>query len=241
MEPLYIVFVVLIGIGAGFIQRTSGFGLSIFAMLFLPLFMPSQTAAASIATLLSAAPTTYNAIRYRKNVSFKTVLPMMAAAAVTIPVAAYFSSKVSGDLFKILLGSVMILLSLYFLFLGKRIKIRPTAVNGVISGSISGVLHGLFSTGGPPAVLYLTNATSENITYFATIQLYFCLTNIYAIATRIILNQIDLQVLLYSLIGIVGCFIGDFIGKLVFNKLNAQTLKTIIYIGMIISGIVMFF
>ena len=120
MNWWHALFLVLIGCGAGFVQRASGFGLSIFAMLFLPHFLPTHTAAASIATLFSAGTTTYNALRYRKNIAFKTALPMMAAAVVTIPVAVYFSSMVSGDVFKILLGSALILLSLYFLFIRQK-------------------------------------------------------------------------------------------------------------------------
>ena len=41
--------------------------------------------------------------------------------------------------------------------------------------------------------------------------------------------------------GVAGCLVGDFIGKKVFDKLDSDKLKKIIYIGMIISGIVMFF
>ena len=44
-----------------------------------------------------------------------------------------------------------------------------------------------------------------------------------------------------ALIGIVGCMIGDFAGRLVFEKLDAKKLKYVIYAGMIISGIVMLF
>lgn len=66
MEPLHIFFLVIIGIGAGFVQRVSGFGLGIFAMMFLPHFMPSHTAAATISTLFSCVTSTYNAVRHRK-------------------------------------------------------------------------------------------------------------------------------------------------------------------------------
>ena len=45
-------YLVLIGIGAGFVQRVSGFGLGIFAMMFLPYFTPTPVAA-TISTLFS--------------------------------------------------------------------------------------------------------------------------------------------------------------------------------------------
>ena len=141
MELWQIVLLVLIGMGAGFVQRVSGFGLGIFSMIFLPHFMPTHTAAAAISSLFSCFTSTYNAIRYKKNIEFKTVLPMIAAAAISIPVAVYLSSIISGGTFKILLGSVLIILSLYFLFFNKHIKIRPKVSNGVIAGTMGGILY----------------------------------------------------------------------------------------------------
>ena len=236
MEYLYLI---LVGFGAAFVQRVSGFGLGIFAMMFLPHFLPSHTAAATISCLFSCYTTTSNSIRYRKNVAYKTAIPMLVAALISIPVAVYFAAKVEARLFEILLGSVLIILSVYFLFFNKKISIKPTPLNGVIAGTLGGALNGLFSTGGPPAVLYLTSATPDNITYFATIQFYFCLTNIYATANRAINGLVTADLLLYAAVGIVGCLAGDLLGRLVFDKLDAKKLKYIIYIGMIISGVMM--
>lgn len=236
MEYLYLI---LVGFGAAFVQRVSGFGLGIFAMMFLPHFLPSHTAAATISCLFSCYTTTSNSIRYRKNVAYRTAIPMLVAALISIPVAVYFAAKVEARLFEILLGSVLIILSVYFLFFNKKISIKPTPLNGVIAGTLGGALNGLFSTGGPPAVLYLTNATQDNVTYFATIQFYFCLTNIYATANRAINGLVTADLLLYAAVGIVGCLAGDLLGRLVFDKLDAKKLKYIIYIGMIISGVMM--
>jgi uncharacterized membrane protein YfcA len=238
MEYLYLI---LVGFGAAFVQRVSGFGLGIFAMMFLPHFLPSNTAASTISCLFSCCTTTFNSIKYRKNIAFKTALPMLVAAMIPIMIAIYFSAKVSADVFKILLGSVLVILSIYFLFFNKRIRIKPTPLNGVIAGTISGVLNGLFSTGGPPAVLYLTSATPDNITYFATIQFYFCLTNLFATANRAISGLITVDLLIYAAVGFIGCLAGDFLGRKVFDKLDAQKLKYIIYISMIISGVLMLF
>ncbi len=241
MNLWHVLFLVLIGIGAGFVQRVSGFGLGIFAMVFLPHFMPSHTDAAAISSLFACMTATYNAIQHRKNVKYKIVIPMICAALISIPIAVHFSSIVSGNLFKILLGTVLIALSLYFLFFNKHIRIKPNLTNGVIAGALGGTLGGLFSTGGPPAVLYISSATTDNIAYFATIQFYFCFTNLYATTMRAVNGIIDVNILIYAMIGMVGCMTGDFIGKFVFDKLNSNKLKLIIYIGMIISGIVMFF
>ena len=107
-----------VSIGAGFVQRVSGFGLGIFSMIFLPHLMPTQTVAA-MSSVLSSLTSSYNAIRYRKNIVFRTAFPMICAALISIPVAVHFSQKVSADIFHILLSIVLILLSVYFLFFYK--------------------------------------------------------------------------------------------------------------------------
>ena len=234
------IFLILIGMGAGFVQRVSGFGLGIFAMVFLPHFMPAQSAAA-ISCLFSCVTSSYNAIRYRRNIVYRTALPMVAAALITIPLAVFFAKRISGNGFQLLLGVVLILLSLYFLVFNHRVKIAPTARNGFLAGAVGGTLNGLFSTGGPPVVLYLSCATTNKEVYFATIQFYFCFTNIYAIIMRGVNGILTKDAVIYAAIGLVGCMAGDALGKRVFHKLNGEMLKRIIYIGMIVSGIVMFF
>ena len=241
MSLPHCVLLIAICIGAGFIQRVSGFGLGIFVMMFLPHFLPSHRAAVAISSLFSCATSTYNAIRYRKRIAYKTVLPMVIATLVCIPVAVHYAHAVSGKIFQILLGTVLILMSLYFLFFHKRVKLKPSIPNGILAGALGGTLNGLFSTGGPPAVLYLSTATVDNITYFATIQFYFCISNLYATAMRAISGGIDSYILLCAAIGMIGCMAGDRIGKRVFDKLDSDKLKQIIYIGMIVSGIILFF
>ncbi|MBQ2863736.1 MAG: hypothetical protein IJE84_06120 [Clostridia bacterium] len=90
---------------------------------------------------------------------------MLCTALVTIPVAVYFSSVVSGRIFSVLLGVVLIALSTYFLFFFDRIKLRPTLSGALATGAVSGVLGGLFSTSGPPVVLYLSYSRGESNSY----------------------------------------------------------------------------
>lgn len=240
MNLSHAVFLILIGLGAGFVQRVSGFGLGIFAMVFLPHFLQTHTAA-SISSLFSCVTSTDNALRYRKNIAYKTALPMAGTALISIPIAVHFASVVSGQVFQLLLSAVLIALSLFFLFFHKRIQMRPNVPNGMLAGVLSGTLSGLFSTGGPPAVLYLSSATVDNLTYFATIQFYFSFTNLYATAMRALNGMIHADTLLYAAIGLIGCMTGDQLGRIVFDKLDSNKLKRIIYIGMIISGIMLLF
>lgn len=239
MDTLTIVSFVAVGFGAGFIQRVSGFGLGIFAMLFLPYLMDEPAAATAVSCLLSCGTNTYNTIKYRKDISYKSIIPLVAASLVSIPIAIHYSILVPADIFKIMLGIVLILISIYLLFFDMKVSIRPSLRNGIVAGALGGTLSGLFSTGGPPVVLYLTYATNGKMEYFAGLQFYFCLTNIYATVIRVINGVITTKVLIASAIGLAGCMAGDLLGRLVFDKLDGVKLKKIIYAGMIISGILM--
>jgi len=238
VNMLHALLLIPIGIGAGFIQRVSGFGLGIFAMLFMPYFMPAG-AAAAVSCLFSCGTSTYNGLRYRKHVSFKTLLPLLCAALAVIPVAVGLSAGVPERQMKALLGVFLIALSIYFLFFSQRVHIRPTVLNGVVFGGVGGFLNGLFSTGGPPVVLYLVHAAPDKLVYFATIQFYFAVTNIYSTAVRVLNGILTPAVLVFAAVGLVGCAIGDRLGAKVFDRLNSDRVKQVVYVGMIISGVLM--
>lgn len=231
--------ILLVSATGGFIQRVTGFGFGIFVMMFFPYVMHTHTSAAAVSTIVSCILSIYNVVIYRTKTPYKKIIPLIAAALVTIPIAVRFSVMVSGDVFKKVLGIVLIALSFYFLFFSSRIKMKPTVKNGVIAGGLGGLLTGLFSTGGPPVVLYLMNSLTDNIMYFASTQFYFGLTGIYSTLVRFFNGIITLEVVTYSVIGLIGSLIGNFVGRHIFDKLNGQKLRQLIYFGMIISGVVM--
>ena len=230
---------IIICVGGSFVQRVSGFGFGIFVMLFFPYLMPTHADAAAVSSLLSLATSLYNAIRERKHLQFKLMVPMLCAALITIPLAISYSKSAPQTVMKALLGIVLIGLSIYFLFFSKRIHIRPTAANSFIAGALGGTLGGLFSTGGPPTVVFLLHATSDKLVYFATIQMYFALTNLYSNVVRVFNGIITRDILINVVIGSFGCFIGNQIGARTFDKLDGEKLKKVIYMGMIISGVLM--
>ena len=234
-----ILALVAVGAGAAFIQRVSGFGSGIFSMLFLPYLFGNTVTAAAVSGMWSCATTVFNAIRHRKNIQFKLILPILIPAMIMVTLSVQFSKKVPAEAMMIVLGSVLILLSLYFLLFSQKIHLKPSIPAGVAIGTTGGVLSGLFSTGGPPVVLYLSGIIQDKDIYFATIQGYFAITDLYGVGTRVFSGIITWQVLLLAAIGWIGSLTGNILGGLVFDKLNAQRLKQIIYIGMIVSGILM--
>ena len=88
-------------------------------------------------------------------------------------------------------------------------------------------------------VLYLIHATTDNLTYFATIQVYFAITNVFATVNRFVNGIIDAKVLLLAAVALIGTFLGNALGGKVFDRLDADRLRKAVYIGMLLSGVLM--
>ena len=69
------------------------------------------------------------------------------------------------------------LLSISFLLFSQKLRLKASVPGGIAIGTVGGVLSGLFSTGGPPVVLYLSSIVSNKYIYFATIQGYFAINS----------------------------------------------------------------
>ena len=171
---------------ATFVQRVCGFGMGIVAILLLPLMSPSYSLPAAVTNACSAFSASYLAVKYRKNAVVRLVPPVLCGSFVMTFLTVRFSRGASLDTLRILLAVMLILMSLWFLFLSKKITIQPKVRNGVIAGGLGGIMNGLFATGGPPVVVFFLGATATHAAYFATIQTYFAFNNIYASAIRIL-------------------------------------------------------
>lgn len=220
------------------IQSISGFGFAIFMMSVIPNVMPYSVSAA-VSGLLSMSTNAANVTRYRKYIDWKQILyPTIGYFAISFLVVSFLAGK-SDTLLKRILGGVLVLLSIYFLFFSSSIHIQPTPRNGLIAGGLSGVLGGLFSMSGPPMVVYMLSTGKEKEEYLGTIQVYFFLTNLYTAVLRAINGMITLQVVELALVGAVFSGTGFLIGVRLLRRIDAVTLKKIIYGFMAVSGLSM--
>ena len=77
--PENLLYITLLAAGASFVQRTIGFGFGIFIMTALPFLMPSYGEAVTLSGLLSLTSATVVMVKYLKFVSWKWLLPVIAA------------------------------------------------------------------------------------------------------------------------------------------------------------------
>lgn len=94
--PENILYIILLASGASFVQRTIGFGFGIFIMTALPFLMPSYGEAVTLSGLLSLTSATVVMLKYIKFVTWKRMLPMVAAFVVFSSIAICLLDRIEG-------------------------------------------------------------------------------------------------------------------------------------------------
>ena len=232
-------FIFFLAIIASFIQRVSGFGFGIFVMMFFPFFLPSYGESVMLSGLLAGSTALMIAIRNRKYIRWRLMGLVTFSNVLFSFVATEYMRSLSNDVLKQCLGVVLILISLYFLFgegrMGRIFKSKPAQVT---IGSVSGVMGGMFAMPGPPLVLYCISTLEDKREYVTTLQAFSVVFNLFYTAFRFKAGFYSDDTWLWWVIGLVGTMIGSSLGSRCFELISNRTLKLLVYVLMIISGIV---
>lgn len=236
-ETLSLIF--LLSACAAFVQRVSGFGFGIFIMMFLPYIMPSYNEAVALSGLLSGSTALFILLRNFKYVRWgKIPVVLLFNASVSVFIVSFMAS-VSGELLCRCLGAALILLSLYFLIYGGRVRLSfHTWWSKALVGLFSGVMGSMFAMPGPPVVLYGVNAISDKKEYMATMQAFWLLFNIVYLFLRSGGGYYTSDTPLCWVVGLAGVSLGLLAGARCFSIIGAAMFRKIVYALMILSGMV---
>ena len=230
----------LLAAGASFIQRTIGFGFGIFIMTALPFLMPSYAEAVTLSGLLSLTSATVVMIQYVKFVTWKRLLPMVGAFVVFSTAAIFLLDRIEGPAMRQILGIMLIFLSFYFSFFKEKLQrfIRPTKGWLLGTGSVSGIMGGLFGMHGPPVVLYLVVSEPSKDHYMGMIQTYAVVTNITMLIVRAWNGYVTPTVGATYLYALGGLAIGVLAGNWAFKRIPSRLFTYIVYAYICISGLI---
>ena len=228
----------LLAVGASFVQRTVGFGFGIFIMTALPFLMPSYAEAVTLSGLLSLTSATAVMVQYVRYVTWKRLLSMVAAFTVFSTFAIMMLDKIEGPAMRTILGIMLIILSLYFGFFKEKLqkRIKPTTGWLLGTGSVSGIMGGLFGMHGPPVVLYLVVSEPSKNHYRGMIQTYAVITNLTMLVVRAYNGYVTPAVGTSYIYALGGLAIGIFAGNWAFKRIPNRLFTYIVYAYIGISG-----
>lgn len=237
---LQYVLICAVTVLAGLSQGVCGFGAGILMMMVLPLFFPISRAA-GISGTVSLMLTLMMTLRYRKHLSIKKIpLPLIFYAGFSA-LAIHFAPMVDQQLMKRMFGVFLILLTLYHFLLSKKQVKEWSLPLCMAAWAFSGACSGLFSVGGPLMVLYFLSHTDSKEEFLGTTELLFFINLVSSTYLRAKSGIITAQLLPLIALCVVCVALGLFIANKIVERINGERLKSIVYIGVGISGIINLF
>jgi len=235
---LIILIVILVAMLGSFVQASSGFGYAVICMALLPLVIPFRSAVV-VEIFTAFVLVLFVSIKLRKHINFKLIIWPVVSAIVVSNLGIFTLMVSSERILRVALGVSLIILCIYFVFWGEKIRLKPTILTGLAAGAISGFFGGLLGIGGPPMAAYLLAATDDKLEYNATLQCFFVITGIYIMGTHMFLGNVNLQEARLGAAALLGLGVGLFVGIKVFNRLSISQIRKFVYVFMAIFGIVL--
>ena len=221
---------------AGVVQAVTGFGSVVFMMMVFPFFFDMLDAPA-LALVVNQLYCMALLWQYRRHVQWRVVLVPTVLYTVGNFVVAQFVGGLNLRGLTIAFALFLLALSVYFLAVARRIKVKPHPAVGVAVGALSGVTGGLFAIGGPPVALYMVAATDDYKSYQGCMQFLFTVTGIGNLLGRYFGGVLHAAILPYAAVGTVCILLGAVVGNRIVKRLNADTFRLVVYIFVGISGL----
>lgn len=224
---------------AGVIRGITGFGGAMvmsppFALLLGPLV------AVPVVLLLEGIAATPMLVQLRREVRWRVIGPIIAAAYVTMPLGTWLLVSADPHVMRRAIAGVVIVFSL-LLLRGWRYAGRQRLATGVGLGAISGTMLGATSLGGPPVILYLLagpdpiDTTRANLTYYLGA---LCLAGLALLWLNGVLGAPGLWL---AAALAPGYYLGMVLGIRLFARFDDQRFRrfTLVFMMLVATGIVL--
>lgn len=185
-----------------------------------------------ILNLLGLLASIYIVINNISNVDFKKTIHIIVIMIIGIIASRFLNNNIQFDTLMKLYGLLIIGVAIYQ-FVGKDINISNS--RGVIILFLSGVIHGLFVSGGALLVVYASNIFKSKDEFRSNLSLVWVFLNTILLASMIKENIIlDYGLTLQSIIAMIFAFI---VGNWILPKIDLKLFKKITNVLLLITGL----
>ena len=228
-------------LAASVVQGISGFAFNMVVLMVFP-YLFSYTESLAMGSLLAVVANFYNVYLYHKAIDWTWVFRWLGVYFVADMMAVFVLKKV-GDhpIWYTLMAIIFIVMALYLLWGQKIIRVNPSMVTLVIMAILSGIIMGMFGVGGPLMAAFFLEATRSKEDYLGTSQLVGGCTLAIDFVMRVINGMFSVDLVGYTLLGVVSMGVGLYIAKRLVSHMDALALRRFICVVMIVDGVVMLF
>ena len=227
----------LAALAGGIIQPLTGFGSAVILMVAAQYFF-DITIAPGVVAAICMCQSGIMAWNRRKIIDVKQILPPIALYTVCSLAVINLLGSMDLHVLTAAFGGFLMLLALYFLFIAKRVSLKPGLAAGMLCSGFSGCCAGAFTVGGPMMALYFVAIARDKDTYVANMQFLFAATNLTNLAMRAVRGLYGAQYLPVTAVGVIFVLVGMVIGSALSKRMSGDVARQVVYIGVGVSGLV---
>ncbi len=233
-------FIATAALVSGLIQGLTGMGYSL-VLVALVLAFGIDILTASMLAMFTAGVCQLTIIwRLRERFDWQMMWPVIVGSALGTPLGLWILSQHGrsewlGQVF----GGFVAAVALWLAFTPARLHGRKRCAPGwgLGSGLVTGLAGGLFSTGGPPAVMYIfSRPVPLNIAKVCAQWLFLGIV-LYRTAIAIPTGMLSGQVVLQGLVAMPATLVGSLLGVKIARRIHPEWLRKSVYILLVIVGL----
>jgi uncharacterized membrane protein YfcA len=236
----------LIMAAAQFIYATVGFGAGMFSMAMFALILPDLTDAVTVLLFLTFVTELGVLLRAWRHARARLLLGLVPTMALGLWLGTEVLVAGNAATLKRLLGVVVGLAGVWFLYSERRTAAATSTpsmhsplrrtVTSVSAGLASGLLGGLYGTGGPPVIICLKGHGLDKSAFRATLLWYFMLMSLLRAAAYGHAGVLTLDRLLAAAWLLPGSLIGVALGMTVHQRLSERVFARTVSVLLITLG-----
>ena len=225
------------------IEAVTGFGCTVLALPFVAALLGLTNGVIAL-TVVAWLLAVYFAIIKRKQIDFKQYAIIVLYMLIGIPIGIYLFRKLNTNMLKHILGLFICIISTWnLIWLLRNPESDKTPIRRALYYPlliVGGIVHGMFSSGGPFAVLYSSKAIKDKGRFRATMCLLWASLNSIIITGYFFNGSFNAEN-----VKIIGAFIpflfaGIIAGEKIHDKLNPRVFSIITFSVLLLTGIIIF-
>ena len=220
---------------AAMVQQLSGFGFALLAVPLLSVVIGPKEAVA-VTTGAGLASSAVMAWTLRARIERLELGRMLIGAAIGLPIGVVILRQASDDPLRLALG-VLLLVTVGFLARGATLGSHRPGVQ-VGAGVLSGVLNGSLGTGGPPVVVLLQAADTEQHRFRATTSAFFAVCDLVLIPMIVLSGAVRPEAWAYSVTSLPAVALAATIGAPLALRVNPDAFRRLVLGLLVITAVV---
>ena len=225
--------------GAQAVYTLFGFGAGLIAVGGMALFLPDVTDVVVLLLLASVPSELFVVVRSRARIEWRGVATLILGIGPGILLGAHLLSEAEPVYVLTVLAWFLIVSGAAFLFLPRRARIRWPEWTGVPVGVVSGVLAGLFGTGGPPLILYYQLAGAEKERFRGHLMAIFATISVVRLPAYAVLGLITLPRLVSGGAILPAALLGAWLGHRIHLGLSELRFRQLVSVMLCLLGLLL--